>query len=164
MAGGGVTSGRSPCAYWPFATSASTLLTVSSVRVELTCSFLVACIAVVAKRKRFSILSPASYTSSDRMIASIPGDGAILIEFRPAGKLWQLSTARAKCKFGCRGIGLRQLASADYSSEASIICDASPSQTNPLSESFSARASAPKPVSLGAFRPVLSSMNDVLLP
>src|SRR5215469_2012661 len=66
--GGGATSGRSPCAYWPFATSASTLLTVSSVRVELTWRFLVARIAVVAKRKRFSILSPASYTSSDRMI------------------------------------------------------------------------------------------------
>jgi hypothetical protein len=32
------------------------------------CSFLVARIVVAAKRKRFSVLSPAPYTNSDRMI------------------------------------------------------------------------------------------------
>lgn len=68
MAGGGVTSGSLPCTRVPFATSVNTLLTVSSVRVELTCSFLVAFIAVVARRNRFSIFNPASYTSCDRMI------------------------------------------------------------------------------------------------
>ena len=60
MAGGGVISGNFPWAGVPFATSTSTLFTVSSVRVELTCNFLVACIAVVARRKRFSIFSSAS--------------------------------------------------------------------------------------------------------
>ena len=52
----------------PFATSASTRLTVSSVRVELRCNFRVARIVVVARIKRFSIFSPASNTSSDRII------------------------------------------------------------------------------------------------
>lgn len=68
MAGAGVISGSSPCTAMPFATSVRTLFTVSSVRVEPTCSFLVAFIAVVARRNRFSIFSPASYTSCDRMI------------------------------------------------------------------------------------------------
>ena len=63
-----MTSGSFPCTGVPFATSVNTLLTVSSVRVELMCSFLVARIAVVAKRKRFWILNPASNTSCDRMI------------------------------------------------------------------------------------------------
>ena len=63
-----MTFGNFPCMGVPFATSVNTLLTVSSVRVELACSFLVASIAVVAKRKRLPILSPASNTSCDRMI------------------------------------------------------------------------------------------------
>lgn len=79
-----MTSGKFPCTNVPLATSVNTELTVSSVRVELMCSFLVACIAVVARRKRFLILSPASYTSCDRMIASIPGDGAFRAEARLA--------------------------------------------------------------------------------
>jgi len=70
IAGGGVIAGKSAYTRVPLATSANTRLTVSSVRVELTCSFLVARIAVVARRKRFSIFNPASNTSSDRMIAS----------------------------------------------------------------------------------------------
>jgi hypothetical protein len=44
-----------------------------------------------------------------------------------------------------------------------IILGASPSQMNLLFESFFARVSAPKPVSLGAFRQVSSSTSDVSL-
>jgi len=47
--------------------------------------------------------------------------------------------------------------------ERFIVPGASPSQMTLLSETFSARASAPKPVSLGAFRPALSNMSDVSL-
>ena len=55
------------------------------------------------------------------------------------------------------------IASAGYSPGSFIIPGASPSQMNLLSETFSVRASAPKPVSLGAFRQALSSMSDVSL-
>jgi predicted transcriptional regulator len=80
MAEDGVISGNFPYTRPPLATSANTLLTVSSIRVELALSFRAARIAVAAKRKRFWIFSPAWYTSSDRMIASIPGDGAFETE------------------------------------------------------------------------------------
>src|SRR5215469_732507 len=60
------------------------------------------------------------------------------------------------------GIGLRQPASAGYYSPG-IIPDACPSKTNLLSETFSARASAPKPASLVAFRPALGSRSGVSL-
>ena len=61
--------GQSPVYALAFRYLAHTLLTVSLIRVELTCSFLAVRIAVAAKKKkRFSILSPASYTSSDQMI------------------------------------------------------------------------------------------------
>jgi len=54
--GEGAIWGSAPCAQRLFATLTSTVLTVSSVRVELRSSFLAARIATAAKRKRFSIL------------------------------------------------------------------------------------------------------------
>lgn len=70
-----MTLGNFPCIRVPLATTVNTLLTVSSVRVELACNFLVAFIIVVARRNRFWILSPASNTSSDRIeSASFPSE------------------------------------------------------------------------------------------
>jgi hypothetical protein len=103
MAGGGVTSGSFPWMRVPFATSANTLLTVSSVRVEFRCNFLVACIAVVARRKRFVILSPASYTSSDRMIFLNFRCGA----FRAEARL-DFHLTRAHLEFAAFGAGFVQ--------------------------------------------------------
>ena len=69
MGGGGATAARGACTGLPLATSIKTSLTVSSVRVDGTCNFLVARITVDARRNRFTIFSPASNTSVDRMIS-----------------------------------------------------------------------------------------------
>lgn len=53
--------------FGPRATSARIRFVVSSTRVELICSFRTALMTVAASRKRFSILSAAEYTSSDRI-------------------------------------------------------------------------------------------------
>src|SRR5208337_282045 len=60
------------------ATSANTRLSVSSVLQELTCSLRTARITVADNKKRFSILSPAEYTSFDRMCAPILGSCAFV--------------------------------------------------------------------------------------
>ncbi len=64
-------SGNSTSVKRPSATSANTRLSVSSVLAELTCIMRTARIIMADNRKRFSILSPAEYTSSDRMCAPI---------------------------------------------------------------------------------------------
>ena len=53
--------------FGPRATSTRIRFVVSSTRVELICSFRTALMTVAASRKRFSILSAAEYTSSDRI-------------------------------------------------------------------------------------------------
>jgi hypothetical protein len=68
MVGGGSISGSLCTRGRPSATSVKTLLIVSSVRCAVICSLRTARIAVDAKRKRFSIRSPAAWTSSDRIL------------------------------------------------------------------------------------------------
>lgn len=53
--------------FGPRATSTRIRFVVSSTRVELICSFRTALMTVAASRKRFSTLSAAEYTSSDRI-------------------------------------------------------------------------------------------------